>query len=98
MRIVIPRNRAGRFTNFASLDLQIWTVSLIGKFKNYRAELGLKVCSLTNHFNPLDFQNNLTSDDFGAFYNSVDRKFNTRITFVKKQVIGELHVRRRFLT
>jgi len=68
-----------------SLDLQILrTVSLIGKFKNYRVELGLKVFNLTNQFNPRDFQNNLASDDFGGFYNGVGRKFGTRITFVKK--------------
>jgi len=80
-----PRNLAGRYPNFASLDLQILrTVSLIGKFRNYRVELGLKVVNLTNHFNPRDFQNNLASDDFGGFYNSVSRKYGTRITFVKK--------------
>ncbi|HXD31503.1 MAG TPA: carboxypeptidase regulatory-like domain-containing protein [Pyrinomonadaceae bacterium] len=80
-----PRNRAGRFPNFASLDLQIQrTVSLIGKFKNYHLELGLKVFNLTNHFNPRDFQNNLASDNFGGFFNGVGRQFATRITFVKK--------------
>jgi hypothetical protein len=80
-----PRNRAGRFPNFASLDLQILrTVSLIGRFKNYRVELGLKVFNLTNHFNPRDFQNNLASDDFGGFFNGVGRQFGTRITFVKR--------------
>lgn len=80
-----PRNRAGRFPNFASLDLQILrTINLIGKFKNYRVELGLKVFNLTNHFNPRDFQNNLASDNFGGFFNGVGRQFGTRITFVKK--------------
>jgi outer membrane receptor protein involved in Fe transport len=80
-----PRNLAGRFPNFASLDLQILrTVSLPGRFNKYRVELGLKVFNLTNHFNPRDFQNNLASDDFGGFSNSVGRKFGTRITFVKK--------------
>jgi hypothetical protein len=80
-----PRNRAGRFPNFASLDLQILrTVGLIGKYKNYRVELGLKVFNLTNHFNPRDFQNNLASDGFGGFFNGVGRQFGTRITFVKK--------------
>jgi hypothetical protein len=47
-------------------------------------ELGLKVFNLTNHFNPRDFQNNLASDGFGGFNNSVSRKYGTRITFVKK--------------
>jgi len=80
-----PRNRAGRFPDFASLDLQILrTVSLPGRFNKYRVELGLKVFNLTNHFNPRDFQNNLASDDFGGFYNGVGRQFGTRITFVKK--------------
>ncbi|MCM3873155.1 MAG: carboxypeptidase regulatory-like domain-containing protein [Pyrinomonadaceae bacterium] len=80
-----PRNRAGRFPNFASLDLQILrTVSLPGRFNKYRVELGLKIFNLTNHFNPRDFQNNLASDNFGGFYNGVGRQFGTRITFVKK--------------
>ena len=79
------RNLAGRFPKFASLDLQIMrAVSLPGRFSKYRVELGLKVFNLTNHFNPRDFQNNLASDDFGGFSNSVGRKFGTRITFVKK--------------
>ena len=80
-----PRNRAGRYSNFASLDLQLLrTVSLIGKFKKYRVELGLKVFNLTNHFNPRDFQNNVDSDGFGGYWNGVGRKYGTRITFVKK--------------
>ena len=80
-----PRNRAGRFPTFASLDLQVMkSVSLPGRWKKYRAELGLKVFNVTNHFNPRDFQNNLASDDFGGFSNGVGRKFGTRITFIKK--------------
>ncbi|MDX6530929.1 MAG: hypothetical protein QOH41_3219 [Blastocatellia bacterium] len=79
------RNLAGRFPNFASMDLQIVrTVSLPGRFNKYRVELGLKVFNLTNHFNPRDFQNNLASDDFGGFFNGFGRKYGTRITFVKK--------------
>src|SRR5258706_241660 len=80
-----PRNLAGRFPNFTSLDLQILRiVSLPGRFNKYRVELGLKVFNLTNHFNPRDFQNNLASGDFGGFSNGVGRTFATRITFVKK--------------
>jgi hypothetical protein len=79
------RNQAGRFPNFFSLDLQIFkTVSLLGKFNKYRAKLGFKVFNLTDHFNPRDFQNNLASDNFGSFSNSVGRKFGMRLTFVKK--------------
>jgi outer membrane receptor for ferrienterochelin and colicin len=80
-----PRNLAGRYPRFTSVDLQILkSVSLPGRFTKYRVELGLKVFNLTNHFNPRDFQNNLASDSFGGFYNGVGRKYGTRITFVKK--------------
>jgi len=80
-----PRNLAGRFPTFASLDLQILkSVSLPGRWKKYRADLGLKVFNLTNHFNPRDFQNNLASDGFGGFSNGVGRMFGTRISFSKK--------------
>lgn len=80
-----PRNEPGRFPTFTSLDLQVLkSVSLPGRWKKYRAELGLKIFNLTNHFNPRDFQNNLASDDFGGFSNGVGRKYGTRITFVKK--------------
>jgi len=80
-----PRNQAGRFPTFTSVDLQISrSVSLPGRFKGYRANLGLKVFNLTNHFNPRDFQNNLASDNFGGFSNGVGRMFGTRISFSKK--------------
>ena len=79
------RNRAGRFPTFVSLDLQVLKkVSLPGRFNKYRAELGIKVFNLTNHFNPRDFQNNLASDGFGGFSNGVGRKFGGRIAFTKK--------------
>jgi len=80
-----PRNRAGRFPTFISFDMQVLkSISLPGPFKKYRADLGLKVFNLTNHFNPRDFQNNLASDSFGNLTNGVGRKFGTRITFSKK--------------
>jgi len=80
-----PRNQAGRFPTFASIDLQVLkTVSLPGRWKKYQANLGLKVFNLTNHFNPRDFQNNLASDSFGVFSNGVGRMYGTRISFSKK--------------
>jgi hypothetical protein len=80
-----PRDRAGRFPRFASLDMQVLkSVSLPGRLKKYRTELGLKVFNVTNHFNPRDFQNNLASDEFGNFSNGVGRKFGTRIVISKK--------------
>jgi hypothetical protein len=79
------RNRAGRFPTFVSLDMQVMkSVNLPGRWKKYRAQLGVKVFNVTNHFNPRDFQNNLASSEFGALSNGVGRKYGTRITFEKK--------------
>jgi hypothetical protein len=81
-----PRNRAGRFPNFASLDLQVLkSVSAPGRLsENYRFRVGVKVFNLTNHFNPRDFQGNLASDEFGGFYNGVGRKFGMKFVIEKK--------------
>jgi hypothetical protein len=81
-----PRNRAGRFPNFASLDLQVLkSVSAPGRFsEKYRFRVGVKVFNLTNHFNPRDFQGNLASDEFGGFYNGVGRKLGMKFVIEKK--------------
>lgn len=80
------RNRAGRFPDFVSLDLQVLkSVSAPGRFKEkYRFKVGVKVFNLTNHFNPRDFQGNLASDEFGGFYNGVERKFGMKFVIEKK--------------
>ena len=47
-----PRNEAVHFPTFFSLDIQaLKSVTVPGKWKNYRLRLGLKVFNLTNHFN-----------------------------------------------
>jgi hypothetical protein len=81
-----PRNRAGRFPNFASLDLQVLkSVSAPGRFsEKYRFRVGVKVFNMTNHFNPRDFQGNLASDEFGGFYNGVGRKLGMKFVIEKK--------------
>jgi Carboxypeptidase regulatory-like domain/TonB dependent receptor/TonB-dependent Receptor Plug Domain len=80
-----PRDLAGRYPRFTSLDLQVTrSVNLPGRLSKYRAELGVKAFNLTNHFNPRDFQNNLVSDSFGGFYNGVGRKYGMRLTLRKK--------------
>ena len=80
------RNRAGRFPNFASLDLQVLkSVSAPGRFsEKYRFRVGVKVFNLTDHFNPRDFQGNLASDEFGGFYNGVGRKLGMKFVIEKK--------------
>jgi hypothetical protein len=59
-------------------------VAFPGKLEEYRTRVGLKVFNLTNHFNPRDFQNNLASASFGAFYNGVGRMFALKFVIEKK--------------
>ena len=81
-----PRNRAGRYPTFASLDMQVLkSLSAPGRFKDkYSFRVGLKVFNVTNHFNPRDYQGNLASDDFGGFYNAVGRKYGMKFVIEKK--------------
>ena len=67
-----PRNRAGRYPEFVSLDMQV-TKRL--RVMHHTTTLGVKVFNITNHFNPRDYQDNLASAAFGTFYNSVGRTF-----------------------
>jgi hypothetical protein len=73
-----PRNEAGRFPTFVSLDLQ---VSKRLRLFHHDATVGLKVFNITDHFNPRDFQSNLASADFGGFANSVGRTFRGKWVF-----------------
>jgi Carboxypeptidase regulatory-like domain/TonB-dependent Receptor Plug Domain len=81
-----PRNRAGRYPNFFSLDLQVLKAfSAPGRFgEKYRFKVGVKMFNVTDHFNPRDFQGNLASDEFGRFYNGVGRKFGLKFLIEKK--------------
>jgi hypothetical protein len=80
------RNRAGRYPNFASLDMQVLkSVNAPGHWgENYRLRLGVKVFNATNHFNPRDYQDNLASSEFGGFFNGVGRKFGVKFVIEKK--------------
>src|SRR5258708_31996451 len=73
-----PRNRAGRFPTFASLDMQ---VSKRLRLFHHNATVGLKVFNITNHFNPRDYQGNLASTKFGSFANGVGRTFRGKWVF-----------------
>jgi len=73
-----PRNAAGRFPTFVSLDAQL-TKKL--RLFGHNATIGLKVFNITNHFNPRDYQGNIASRDFGAFDNSVGRTFRGKWIF-----------------
>ncbi|HWF85779.1 MAG TPA: hypothetical protein VG222_13065, partial [Vicinamibacterales bacterium] len=72
------RNEAGRYPTFVSLDTQVTKrLRLFG----HKATIGLKVFNITNHFNPRDYQGNLTSTNFGGFNNSVGRTFRGKWVF-----------------
>ncbi|MBN2431114.1 MAG: TonB-dependent receptor [Acidobacteria bacterium] len=76
------RNRGGRFPRFFSADIQIArSLSIPFRGRTYHTRLVLGVYNLTHHWNPRDVQNNLDSDAFGGFYNSVGRKFRFRLEF-----------------
>lgn len=66
-----PRNQAGRFPTFISIDAQVTKGFRIPKFDKHRARVGVAVFNITNHFNPRDVQNNLGSQSFGQFFNSL---------------------------
>lgn len=78
-----PRNRAGRFPAFASLDLQVTKGFKIPlPWKKLQARAGVRIFNLLDHFNPRDIQNNIDSSpvafrsecsEFGQFCNSVGR-------------------------
>ncbi len=65
------RNGAGQFPLYISLDLQVTKGIKLPFFKDKRARVGVALFNLTNHFNPRDVQTNLTSPNYGKFYNSL---------------------------
>ncbi|MGI8469697.1 MAG: TonB-dependent receptor domain-containing protein, partial [Pyrinomonadaceae bacterium] len=65
------RNQAGRFPMYLSLDVQVTKGIQLPFFKDKRARVGIALFNLTNHFNPRDVQMNLTSPNYGKFYNSL---------------------------
>jgi hypothetical protein len=73
-----PRNEAGRYPTFVSIDTQVTK-----KFRvfGHNATIGLKVFNITDHFNPRDYQSNLASQTFGDFNNSVGRTFRGKWIF-----------------
>ncbi|HSR50724.1 MAG TPA: carboxypeptidase regulatory-like domain-containing protein [Acidobacteriota bacterium] len=67
-----PRNRAGRFPNLVTLDvdLQRWFT-----IKGIRARIGIRIFNIFNTFTPRDVQNIVDSPRFGTFFNTNERIF-----------------------
>lgn len=73
-----PRNYAGRFPRYASVDLEVlrpFHLPVLGK----TVMIGMGWFNLLNHFNPIDFQNNLASPRYGIYTFSHDRVAAARL-------------------
>jgi hypothetical protein len=78
------RNGAGRFPHFFTLDILIMKgVAIPFKGKKYHGRAGITFFNVTNHFNPRDVQTNITSPQFGGFYNSPGVSMRLKFEFVK---------------
>jgi hypothetical protein len=66
-----PRNKAGTFPRFASLDLEVLRQVKL-PFTKRKGRVGVRLFNLFNNFNPIDIQNNLASSHFGMFSNNKD--------------------------
>jgi hypothetical protein len=75
-----PRNRSGRLPMVKSLDLALvrpW------RFRKYRFRAGMRVYNLFGRSAERDIQNNLTSPDYGATYNPIERSIGVVFGSVK---------------
>jgi hypothetical protein len=64
------RNQAGRLPSVSTLD---FTLARPWRFRKYRFTAGLKVYNVFDTGNQRDVQTNITSPDFGTFYNPIER-------------------------
>jgi outer membrane receptor protein involved in Fe transport len=65
-----PRNRSGRLPTVSTLD---FTLARPWRFRKYRFSAGLKIYNLFDTGDERDVQNNITSPDYGTFYNPIQR-------------------------
>lgn len=75
-----PRNQAGRFPRFVSVDFQLLRrirLPIVHK----KARIGVRVFDAFNTFNPMDIQNNIASPRFGTFTRSADRIVAGKLIF-----------------
>jgi hypothetical protein len=71
LNFVGGRNQAGRYPMYMAMDLQVTKGFKLPFFDKKKVRVGVALFNLTNHFNPRDVQSNLTSPNFGQFYNSL---------------------------
>ncbi len=79
LNFVGPRNRAGRYPLFFSLDAELTRRFLIPfAGRKWDVLVGARVFNTTNHWNPRDVQRVVTHPLFGEFFNTADREFRIR--------------------
>lgn len=80
-----PRNQSGRFPTFLSVALQVTKgfaiPKLVPRIGGRRMRVGLAVLNTTNHFNPSEVQNNITSPRLGQFFNSLGASVRGKFEF-----------------
>ncbi len=69
-----------RFPRFASLDLGV--SKIVALRDNFRPKVTFKVFNLTNHFNPRDVQNHISSPDFGRFFSNQHRFYGIDLELI----------------
>lgn len=71
-----------RFPAFASLDVQVIRPFHVKVFhQEHTLRAGIKVFNATSHFNPRDVQDNISSPNYGALFNSVGTEFRGKLEF-----------------
>jgi hypothetical protein len=75
-----PRNQAGRLPAVRTLD---FTLARPWRFKKYRFRAGVKLYSVFGATAARDVQNNMTSPDFGRFFNPIERSIGFVVGSVK---------------
>jgi hypothetical protein len=71
------RNRSGRLPSVSTLD---FTLARPVRFKKYRFTAGLKIYNAFDTGNERDVQANVTSPDYGQFYNPIQRSIGFLVT------------------
>jgi TonB dependent receptor/Carboxypeptidase regulatory-like domain len=74
------RNRAGRLPAVRTLD---FSLARPWRFKKYRFRAGLKMYNIFGASAERDVQNNVSSPDYGTFYNPIERSIGFVIGSVK---------------
>jgi hypothetical protein len=78
---VDPRNRSGRLPTVSSLD---FTLARPWHFRKYSFTGGLKVYNALNSGNERDVQANITSPDYGRFFNPIERSIGFVVSSGKR--------------